>query len=95
MNNFTIYVPDKSSEPALLREISSAKIIKNKDSFIQSFRKSSESTISQNSRNYSSENGPSIFRMRFEVGFGKFLFEIKEEILALKGLFLYHKKRKL
>ena len=70
MNNFTIYVPDKSSELALLRERSSAKIIRNEDSFTQSVRQSSEETIP--SKNYYSENGPSIFRMRFEVGFGKF-----------------------
>ena len=78
MNNFTIYVPDKSSEAGLLREISTAKIVKNEDGFVQSVRTRSESTISP-PKNYSSENGPSIFRMRFEVGFGKFFFEIKED----------------
>ena len=72
MNNFTIYVPDNSS--ASSRDRAFRKSLTEEITSEEQLIKEHSKILSNSTENLEEKDGPSLLRMRFEVGFGKSAF---------------------
>ena len=85
MNNFTIYVPDNSS--AFSRDRAFRKSLTEETTSEDQIKEFSK-ILSNSTENLGEKNGPSILRMRFEVGFGKSAFSAgKASFLVWRKLY--------